>query len=314
MPELRWGYAINQWDPRRARERERTFKAISACGFDGIELQAGTGRMAPLGNPVQIELNFGTVRHFMSVLLSCGVHHVVSFFYDPENPSIEASHNGKSPIKREDHEAIVETAKPFGQFLHDVQGSCFVVRAMPAYTTVAPVTEDKIKAAAECWNKVGKMTREYGIQTAMHIDCISAIHTIEEIDKILKFTDPDLVGLVIDTAEHTVAGNNPIQVYERHHDRVKLFHFKDTHDIDSLGEYKGKNAASLMSAGGEREIGRWFWEMGRPGGLVDFPGLVKSIKGHNYDGWIIVESDQSPNPWESALLNNWYIKNVLSQV
>ena len=313
MPELKWGYAINQWDPRRARERERVFKAISACGFDGIELEAGTGRMAPLGNPVQIQMNYGSVRHFLGTMNSYGVKQIVSFFYNPGSPSIEASHNGKSPVNPNDHEAILETARPFGQFLHDVQGLFFVVKAMPAYTAVAPVTEEKIRTAAECWNKVGKMMKEYGVQTAMHIDCLSAIHSMEDIDKILQFTDPDLVGLVIDTAELTIAGNNPAQVYEKHHARVKLFHFKDAHDVDSLGEYKGKDAGSLMSAGGQREIGRWFWEMGRPGGLVDFPGLVKSLKGHNYDGWIIVESDQSPNPYESAMLNNWYIKHVLSK-
>jgi inosose dehydratase len=314
MAEIKWGYAINQWRPMRTEQRLRAFKAVSACGFEGIELESGSGRGAPIGNPEQIQLNFGSVRHFFGVLNSCGVKQVVSFFYNPESSSTEASHTGKSPVNPQDHEAIVEAARPFAQFLRDVQGSCFVVKAMPSYPRVAPVTEQKIKTAAECWTKVGKMTREYGIQTAMHIDCISAIHSMEDIDKILQFTDPVYVGLVIDTAELTIAGNNPIQVYEKYYNRVKLFHFKDTHDVDSLGEYKESYANSLLSAGGKREIGRWFWEMGSPGGLVDFPGLLKSIKGHNYDGWIIVESDQSPNPCESAMLNNWYVRNVLSKI
>ena len=35
---------------------------------------------------------------------------------------------------------------------------------------------------------------------------------------------------------------------------------------------------------------------------------------HNYDGWIIAESDQSPHVEESVLLNAWYRKRVLAGV
>jgi inosose dehydratase len=54
--------------------------------------------------------------------------------------------------------------------------------------------------------------------------------------------------------------------------------------------------------------------MGTPQGLVDFPALIASMKEHNYRGWIVAESDQTPNPSESAMLNNWYIKHALSNV
>jgi inosose dehydratase len=84
--------------------------------------------------------------------------------------------------------------------------------------------------------------------------------------------------------------------------------------IDSLNEYKTNLADRLLNDGGQRKIERWFWEMGRPEGLVDFPALYRAIKNHDYSGWIIVESDQSPNPAESAMLNNWYIKNVLDKI
>jgi len=60
-----------------------------------------------------------------------------------------------------------------------------------------------------------------------------------------------------------------------------------------------------------RKIERWFWEMGRPGGLVNFIGLMQEIRKQKYGGWIIVESDQSPSPAESAMLNHWYIDNIL---
>ena len=51
--------------------------------------------------------------------------------------------------------------------------------------------------------------------------------------------------------------------------------------------------------------------MGTPGGLVDFPALLASMTAHGYDGWVVVESDQSPHAEESVMLNGWYLKRVL---
>jgi inosose dehydratase len=65
---------------------------------------------------------------------------------------------------------------------------------------------------------------------------------------------------------------------------------------------------------GKREIDRWFFEMGTPGGLVDFRALMKSMKQHDYNGWVVVESDQSPHVEESAMLNGWYVRQVLSRI
>ena len=48
--------------------------------------------------------------------------------------------------------------------------------------------------------------------------------------------------------------------------------------------------------------------------LVNFPALMKSIKQHGYSGWIIVESDRSPNPVESTMMNSWYVQHVLAKV
>jgi inosose dehydratase len=46
---------------------------------------------------------------------------------------------------------------------------------------------------------------------------------------------------------------------------------------------------------------------------VDFPALVKLMKEKGYDGWVVVESDQSPHVEEGAMLNGWYRKRLLSR-
>ena len=41
---------------------------------------------------------------------------------------------------------------------------------------------------------------------------------------------------------------------------------------------------------------------------------MKSIKTNGYDGWIIVESEHSVNPAETAALNSWYVWRVLDKI
>lgn len=315
MADVKWAYQINQWKPLRERmlrreQQERAFKEMSACGFKAVELMAGQGRWEPLGDPAQTVLNWGSVHNFIDFLHSCAIEQVAGFLM---NPLDESTDLGRFASKPADHDAILEAARPYAAFLRDVGGSYLVVKPMQAYWKEAPVTGDKIKVAGECWNKIGKMAKEYGLFTAMHVDCLSALHSMDDIKKMLEATDPDYVGLSIDTAELTIAGIDPLKVYEEHYSRVRHFHFKDAHATDKFGEYKNKNAdLQLLVDGGKQGVDRWFWEMGLPGGLVDFPSLMKSVRQHNYAGWIVVECEQTlDSAAESTMLNRWYINNVL---
>ena len=76
----------------------------------------------------------------------------------------------------------------------------------------------------------------------------------------------------------------------------------------------GYNEKPITLAGQQRGIERWYYEMGTPGGLVDFPALLGGLQKHDYEGWIVAESDQNPHAEESVMLNGWYQKRVLARV
>lgn len=305
MANIRWGYAINQWrvsevDLVTREQRESALKVMAVCGFTGVELTDGA-----IGGPDMVNAYFGTVHQFSDFIQSCGISAVSSFF----------AALGGNPTNRANHNQMAEAAKPLAAFLQQTGGRCLVVRPMGSYWREAPITDDKLKTVADCWNAVGKATKAAGIDTVLHPDFLCGIHDSGDIDKLLQATDPNYVGLAIDTAEFTIAGVDPLKVYEKHADRVRHFHFKDATVADTMGEYKQANAdVTLLNGGGKREIDRWFYEMGTPGGQVDFRALMKSIKQHNYDGWIVVESDQSPHWEESTMLNGWYVRQVLAKV
>ena len=51
--------------------------------------------------------------------------------------------------------------------------------------------------------------------------------------------------------------------------------------------------------------------MRNPGGLVDFPALLRELRDDRYPGWVVFESEQTPNPARSVMLNGWYARHVL---
>jgi inosose dehydratase len=316
--QIQWGYAYNQWkyswqDFARVDDNLRALKVTSACGFRALELSGGTGPWNPLGRPESIAGNFGSAAEFKLALRQCGIDVVSSTFYDPTLLSFEELHHGVMPTRTQDHAVILATARLHAELLAELGGSCLVVRPFPSFAAEGALDAARLKAAADCWNAVGTMTRELGLHTVLHIDALSALRTTAQLDQLLAMTDPASVNLAIDTAELTIAGHDVVSLYRTYHARVRHFHFKDALAVDTLDEYQLPNAErTLILAGGKRKIRRWFSEMGTPEGLVDFPALLRAMKEFGYPGWVIVESDKGPQPAASGMmLNGWYLQRVL---
>ena len=317
---IKWGYSLNAWDHEensvRKDRNERTFKVISAGGFKGVELQVGSGRWKPLGRPLIISQIYGSRDEFDAYLKGLGIEQIITWDYDPGAMAQEEDCMGRDPSDPAQHDGIVAAVEQYVEFLSKVGSKILVVRPMNSYWKVAPVTDEKIKAAAACWNKVGQMAARYGVKVMLRIDWFCAANSRHAIDLLMAETDPALVGLCVNTAELAIVELDPIEIYEAYSDRVGLLQFKDVRVADTLKEYKKPFAEDIIKNGGERDIDRWFWEMGRceAPGLVDFPALMKSVRSHGYDGWIVVESDQSNDPPASVLFNSWYVQHVLEKV
>jgi inosose dehydratase len=311
-----WGYAVNQWKAgftsfARHEEYERALKVTAACGFKAIELCAGSGRWDPLGRPENVDINFGSAEKFMLQLNDWGIERVSSVFFDPTQMSFEELHHGLHSTVRDHHALLLKQAGVHAHFLAQVGGNCLVVRPFPSFWKEGALNGERLKAAADCWNAVGAMTRALGVKTVLHIDALSALRATDELDRLLALCDEQAVGLAFDTAELTIAGHDVVSLYRRYHARVWHFQFKDALAIDSLGEFRLPNAErAMLQAGGEREIQRWFGELGT--GCVDFPALLAAMREFGYRGWIIVESDKGPAPQAtSMMLNSWYVQHVL---
>jgi sugar phosphate isomerase/epimerase len=160
--------------------------------------------------------------------------------------------------------------------------------------------------------KYQEYLQDHGIAKIVNL-FFCAIRTQEDILRFYELTDPRYVSFFCDTAQHCIAGVDPVELYLELHDRVSGFHFKDTREVDTTGAYENRPDAELMAP----QTARWFYEMGTEGGLVDFPRLMGELKKHAFTGWITVEHDKANiggDYAESTALSMWYAKRVLAEI
>ena len=144
-----------------------------------------------------------------------------------------------------------------------------------------------------------------GIRCVFHPHCGGYVETPEEIDELMRRTDPSRVGLVFDTGHILYGGGDPAQVLEKHRDRVWHVHFKDC-DRKVAAAARAEGLGYLAAV--RREL---FCELGT--GAVDFAAMIRALKQTAYDGWIVVEQDVFPGygtPKQSAKRSRDYLRSL----
>jgi inosose dehydratase len=310
MANIKWSY-MDHWKTNTPqglitpflskKYMDRYIKQIAALGFQGLDT---------FGFRLNsYEALFGSMKNFREFLQERGIERVVGAFM--AYPDIS---NSRNPHVRSTHGNIIRDCEATCKKASELGVENLVVMPASTYWQSEPITDEKLKIFVELWDKVGKMSLDYGIHTTCHHEFWCGVQSMDQIEKFYAWTNPDHVFYFCDTAQHTIAGVDPVELYLKYHDRTTGFHFKDTHNVDTKGEYRIPPDPEVIAP----SVARWFWEMGTPEGLVDFPRLMKAIKEYNYKGWITVEHDKADveggNYAESTCISKWYIDNVLTKI
>lgn len=149
---------------------------------------------------------------------------------------------------------------------------------------------------------------ETGLQCVLHNHCAGYFERPDEIDAILALTDPDLVGLVLDTGHYAFADascDGVLAAFDHLAERLRYVHFKDCHP-------------TIMAAARAQEWDYFqavehgvFCELGQ--GCVDFGAILGWLGRRGYDGYITVEQDVLPGmgePRASAARNREYLRSL----
>ena len=144
-----------------------------------------------------------------------------------------------------------------------------------------------------------------GLRTVFHHHCAGYVETPQEIGALLQRTDPELLGLCLDSGHATYGGGDPLDLLRRHRPRVWHVHFKDCEPgVAARARDERWDYLTALRQG-------LFCELGR--GSVDFPALLAELEESGYTGWIVVEQDVLPTmgaPLDSARRNREYLRKV----
>ena len=127
---------------------------------------------------------------------------------------------------------------------------------------------------------------------AWHQHWGSIFDTEAYLHRLLELTDPDLVGLCLDTAQVTISGFDLLETLRRTLPRIKFMHYKDVapNQPNESELWPGKNLPA--DAGAYDVDSQWrMVELGR--GVVPFRQVTDLLLQAGYDGWLVDDFDYS---------------------
>ena len=143
-----------------------------------------------------------------------------------------------------------------------------------------------------------------GVKLVFHNHVGTYVETEAETARLLDVTDPKLVGWCLDCGHLAYGGGDTLRMLARYGDRVGYVHIKDV-DSEVLNAARGQGWSFQDAL--KRYI---FTNLGQ--GTANIPAVVQALKGHGYDGWLVVEQDTTPrDPTEVARENRLYLEGVL---
>lgn len=264
-----------------ARRTPRIFwdKALdggAASGVTGVELTF------PPFDWNSAVATYGSVEGFAAALESRGLQLASGFFNDIASAA--------DFCDTATQEVIAQAALDYADFLAACGGEVMVaglpLRQSPGAEPPRFFDMNQAQRLADLLNRIGAEVASRGVKLALHTEAHSVFAMARDIDLMLLLTDPAYVHFCPDTAHMVLAGGDPIQIVERHHERVAIAHWKD--------------ATGPMPA--DTPIGADIHERHRPyfcrlgAGRVDWPAWSRLSRDRGFAGWAILELDAAPDP------------------
>lgn len=164
--------------------------------------------------------------------------------------------------------------------------------------------DDTFAQYADLINEIGAITLAEGVRSCFHNHVGTVIETRAEMDRMLALTDLSRVFVGPDTGHLIWAGADPVAFCRNYADRIKTVHLKDCHaDVIARGRAAGWDYPTFREHGVFAELGE---------GCVDFPAIFTILRDVGFNGWVIIETDQTQKPTarESARVSRDYLRGL----
>lgn len=254
----------------------RVLDGVAASGVSGVELTF------PPFDWKSAVATYGSVGGFAEALASRGLHLAGGFFNDIASAD--------DPADAVTQKMIVEVAVDYADFLAACGGEVMVaglpLRPSPGAMPLRFFDMNQAQRLADLVNRVGAQVASRGVKLALHTEAHSVFAMARDIDLMLLLTDPAYVHFCPDTAHMVLAGGDPVQIVERHQERVVIAHWKD-----AIGPMPVDTPIGADIHDRHRP---YFCRLGT--GRVDWPAWSRLLRDRGFAGWAILELDAAPNP------------------
>lgn len=159
------------------------------------------------------------------------------------------------------------------------------VAGRPELTRTCGLRPEEWPAYGQRVDTLARVVREsYGLRTVFHPHGGTYVENPDEVEALLAHTDPDLVGLCLDTGHLAFGGSDPVASTRRYAGRITHVHLKDV----DLPRLQVLLAQGLDYAAAAKQDA--FVELGR--GSVDLAAVAETLQQAGYRGWLVVEEDR----------------------
>ncbi|WP_152655863.1 myo-inosose-2 dehydratase [Oceanobacillus sp. CFH 90083] len=290
---IQWGIAPIGWrnddmpEIGKNNTLSHLLSDIVVAGFEGTEV----GGFFPDAKTLKKEMNLRNLKiagqWFSSFIVQDGIE-----------KAAEAFHQHCAYLKEVDAAVAVVSEQTYS-----IQGlSKNVFADKPTFT------DEEWEQFTNGLNTLGKIADSYDLKLVYHHHLGTVVQTLEEVDRLMEHTNPNLVHLLYDTGHIYASDKEYMPLLEKHINRIKHVHFKDIRDnVMKTSEENGVSFRSAFLAG--------MFTVPGDGG-INFKKVYDKLQENNYQGWIVIEAEQDPeiaHPLEYALMARKYIdEKILS--
>lgn len=178
----------------------------------------------------------------------------------------------------------------------DLEGLMSVARLLAALNCPFVVVADGMALPGEhspddaAWKKtasamedVARQVQRLGLRLVFHLEAGSRLATPDDQARLCALTDPELVGICLDTGHYAYSFGDPRDAVRQYGKRIRYVHLKDVDPV-----VRGRVARDGLDFYAAVRSGV-FTPLGR--GCAEIAAVVSDLLSIGYEGWLVAEQD-----------------------
>jgi len=160
----------------------------------------------------------------------------------------------------------------------------FVVVADGMAKPEEPAPDDaEWRTAAAAMENVARQLQRMGMQMVIHLEAGSHLATPDEQARLCALTNPELVGICLDTGHYAYSFGDPREAVRQYGRRIRYVHLKDVDPgVRERVARDGLDFYAAVRSGVFTPLG---------GGCAQIAGVVSDLLSMGYEGWMVTEQD-----------------------